>query len=484
MKILLFNPPLFDPGKYGKELLLGDAPAVGLGYIGAVLKKEGYDASVHDMYFQSWQEVEATIKKGEPQIVGITCLTEGRQNAFKLARLIKSINSQIKVVLGGHHATYMWEQVLKNYQVDVIVIGEGEITFLELVKALEKGSDLNGVKGIAFRENGRLIKTPRRPEISDLDQVPYPLYRHFDFESYPNYRLKMAFEKRAADDMGRYISIVTSRGCPANCLFCSTSNFWGRKWRPRSAENVLDEIEMLYKDYNARYINFADDAFTVDPERVIAICKGIVKRKLNIVWDCTTRVNFVSGEMLEWMKRSGCFFLSFGIESGCTSILKNINKRITIPQIETAFKLAKKAGLRTVAFIMVGNPGENEASIKETAALLDVIKPWQTGVVVTMVFPGTALYDLAKQRGFIDDDYWLAERPPPYYTADHPIEQLQAWKTRLNFASLQWYKKPKFFYMYSVRGPLFNLALHSRNFLAQKTGVKITRRGAVFIDRG
>ena len=484
MNILLVNPPLFDPIKYGKEILLGSAPALGLGYIGAVLRNEGYDVSILDAYFLSWKEMEAALREKKPDVLGITCLTEGRASAYGLARLAKSLDPTVKTVMGGHHAAYLCEQVLENYPVDIVVRGEGELTFLELVQALENKADLQRVKGIAYRDEGVVVKTSKREFMSDLDRLPVPLYEFFDFDCYPDYRIRMAYRGKPRKKIGRYVSVVTSRGCPGNCLFCSSSRFWGVKWRSRSAESVVDEVEMLYKDYRARYINFADDAFTIEPERVIAICKEILKRKLRIRWDCTTRVNAVSVEMFEWMKAAGCFFVSFGVESGCASVLANINKRITIPDITRAFKLAHKAGLRAVAFLMVGNPGESDVSVDETAALLKAIRPWRTSVSVAMVFPGSALYERAKASGFLNDDFWLTERPPPYFTLENSVDRLHSWKRELDFAALNWSQKPKWFYMYSVRGPAFDSALRVRDLMTEKTGVKITKKGLVLQREG
>ena len=485
MKILLLNPPLFDPKKYGKDILLGGAPALGLGYIGALLKKEGLEVSVVDLYFHSWREAERLIRKQQPAIVGITCLTEGRTNAFRLADLVKSISPDVKVVLGGHHATYMCKQILEHYQsVDYIVRGEGEKTFLELTMAMASGGSCSAIKGLAFRDGSRIVLTPHREPIADLDSLPFPLYDHFDFNAYPDYRIKAAAGRRKWRRGERYVSMVTSRGCPGNCHFCSSTRFWRSGWRARSPESVIGEIEMLCKDYDAGYINFADDAFTVDQERAIAICKGIIAKKLDIVWDCTTRINHVSEETMRWMKRAGCLFTCFGIESGSGSILKSINKGIGAEEVIEGFKSAKKAGLDAVAYIMVGNPGESEPTIKETASLLRTIRPRQTGISIAMVFPGSALYSRAKSDGLLNDAYWLTELPPPPYTAEHSEKQLQAWKENLLYASLPWHRKPRYHYMYHLRGPAFSRALRCRDFLAEKTGVKITRRSVALVRRG
>lgn len=394
-------------------------PPLGLCYLQACLDKAGYtDSKIIDE--NSYDKVKEVIENYRPDIVGISCFTVHRGSSYKIAKLAKEINPSIKVILGGAHATFMWEQIMKNLDfVDIIVCGEAEITIVELVKALDKGLPLKDVKGIVFRENGKIIKTEPRPLIENLDVIPFPSYKDIDFDKYavaakyPEYREK---ERKAG--------IVSSRGCVFNCNFCSTTQFWSRRWRARSAKNVVDEMEWLYKNYNIKFFIFCDDIFTTNQQRVIEICKEIIKRDLKIKWYSETRVDCISKEMLEWMKKAGCFMVQFGVESGSTTILKNINKKITREQIINAFKLAKEAGLQTEALLMVGNPGETKETVEETKSLVDIAKPDVLIVSITRIYPSTQLYELTKEKGFMTDDFWLTEKTAPEYTIEHNMRKL------------------------------------------------------------
>jgi len=410
MRILLLTPLIGVPKT---------EPPLGLCYIQACLDKAGYtDSNIVDIY-DSYEEIKKIIEDYDPDIVGISCFTTYRNSSFKLAKLAKEIKPDIKVVLGGPHATFMWEQIMKNFpSVDFIVIGEGEITMVELVKVLDKGLSLKKVKGIVFRNNGKIIKTEPRPLIKNLDELPFPSYRNMNLEKYaiPTPPTLTTKEVKA--------NLITSRGCPFGCTFCSTTQFWGRFWRPRSAKNVVDELEWLNKEYGVKFFSFSDDVFSVNQQRVIDICKEIIKRNLKIKWFTETRVDCVSKEMLEWMKKAGCYMLEFGVESGSPRIIKNINKMITLEQIRNAFKWAREVGLETEILLMIGNPEESWETINETKKLLDEAKPDIIIVSLTHIFPATQLYELAKQKGLINDDYWLTDKTIPEYTADNSLKKL------------------------------------------------------------
>ncbi len=456
MKILLLNPPLFDATKYGKPTLLSSAPGVGLGYIAAFLKKNGQEVKLIDMLRYDFEKVKEKIKEEKPDFIGITCLTEGRANAFKLARTIKEINPKIIVVLGGHHVTAMYEQVLKNYPVDFAVIGEGEITMLELIKALESNTGLKQIRGIAFKEGEKIIVTPRREMILGLDDLPFPLYDRFDiYPGLENTHSDMAdLETNGIRLKDRkYAYVITSRGCPYNCQFCSSTKFWGHRYRFRSPKNIVDEIEMLNKNYGINYISFGDDAFTISSRNVIKTCKEILKRKLNIIWDCTTRADAVNEEMLRWMKKAGCLFIAVGVESGSPKIIKNINKHLDLQKVIEAFKLFHKVGILAYPLLMVGNPEESNNTVKKTVTLIKNIKPYSVAVSKTMVFPDTNLYYLAKNKKFINDNYWLTPLPAPYYTHEVTLDKLLRWELTVNASLMPFFTKIKC-YLYHYLGIL------------------------------
>jgi radical SAM superfamily enzyme YgiQ (UPF0313 family) len=226
--------------------------------------------------------------------------------------------------------------------------------------------------------------------------------------------------------------LMTSRGCPFGCQFCSTSVFWQHRWHGRTPKNIVDEIEHLMEKYNARVFGLNDDCFNVDQNRIIEMSKEIINRGLDIKWFCGGRADMQSLEMLKWMKKSGCFATGDALESGSPKILQTINKRFTVEHVLKAQKMYRDVGISTSIGIMVGNPGETNQTIKETIKILDMIKPDGVGINLTTVYPGTQLYELAKSQNFIRDTDWLKpDFLPPVYTVENSIETLMKWKQQI-----------------------------------------------------
>lgn len=431
MKILLVYPPLYDVTKYGKNPVPPTGVPLGIGSIAAVLEKSGYWVKAIDMFFYNLPHVADIIKQENPDIIGVTCMTEQRASVFELVNLIKSINSKAKVVLGGHHATYMYEQILNHFPVDAIVLGEGEVTFLELVKAYENKYDLHSVKGIAYKDaNVGIMKTEGRDAIENLDSLPPVAYHLLDVNAYSAPpRVKGCMKGKDITKL-KFSRIVASRGCVYRCVFCSSFNFWQRKYRTRSAQNVVDELQFLNSKYGVEYINFADDIFTVKKDWVVSICKEILNRKLDIVWDCETRVDYVDYEMFCWMREAGCYLIKYGIESGSEEILKNLKKGFRLEQICDALAITHRAKIKSTVFLMVGSPGETDKTIGDSIKLVRKTKPDSVTPYITMVFPGTPLYEMCKAQGYLNDDFWLTDRPAPYFSIlekRHTMPQLRRW---------------------------------------------------------
>ncbi len=413
--ILLIAPPRKIPQKM-------DFPPIGLAYLSSYLKKAGIRSSVIDACPMSWDDLTRKIAEKSPPIVGITCWTQERGQAFRTASIVKEVLPDTKIILGGHHATAFPENMFIQAHADAVVIGEGEESTLELVSALLEGGRLDKVKGIAYKENGGVILTGQRDFIKDLDLVPYPDYDDIDLRNYLG----------IPDADGVAASIMTSRGCPHACVFCSAASFWKRKWRARSPGNVVGEIEWLYKSYGVRNFAFFDDNFTVNKGRAIEICSEIIKRDLDIHWVASSHVSHIDEELLHWMKRSGCFRIDFGIESGSPVVLKNINKGQTVDRIEHTFRLVHAAHIKPRAYLMVGCPGETEETIDETLLLMKKIKPYYSRTAeILIVFPGTKLCDIAKESKLIADDYWIESDEMLHYTCEHNLEELKRLKDRL-----------------------------------------------------
>jgi len=464
MKIILLNPPIYDQRRYGKPLIYPYSPPVNIAYLASILK-EHHDVAIYDLFRHSWKRVREILEKEDPDVVGITCLTEQRASPLKLARLVKSINEKTKVVFGGIHPTILYNQVLEHYPVDVVVLGEGEETVRDLIRAFEKEENLGGVAGIAFRRDGSVVKTEDRRLIQNLDSIPFPAYEFFDFDAYERYEiLKGRFKGRDLKQL-RFVSIVASRGCVGTCQFCSTPWFWGRRWRKRSAKNVVDEMELLANEYQCEFFNFADDIFTVDKKWVVAICQEIIDRRLDIIWDCETRVNYISEDLLGRMRDAGCYCISYGVESASSDVLDEIGKKATPDQIEKAFRLTHQIGVKTKMLLMIGNPGESDKSVDDTVRMIEMVEPDFVSVSETMVFPGTALYELARSKGLVDDDYWLSDRPAPYYTVEHDLEQLFEWSNRI---------------MTVRAGRLEKSVRKIRDAVERVTGIRVSRGGLEF----
>ena len=469
MKIVLINPPMYDQRKYGKPFILPYGPPLGIAYLASTLEKHGFDVKAIDMFDFSWDKVRKTLEEEQPDVVGITCLTEQRASPLEVAKISKILNKDCVVIMGGIHPTIMYEQLLTHWPVDIIVLGEGEATIKELMTSLEEQKPFENVNSIAFKSDGKVVKTQQRQLIVNMDEIPFPAYKYFDFNRYAGgYEiLKGTWNGKQLGKL-RFVPIISTRGCVGSCQFCSTPAFW-QKWRTRSAKNVVDEMELLAKDFQCRFFNFADDIFTVNKDRVIDLCKEIINRKLDIVWDCETRVNFIWEDMLDWMVRSGCYCISFGVESASETVLKAIRKKTTPEQIARAFKVTKQMGLKTKMLLMVGNPGENDNTVNDTVRMIERVRPDFVSVSEAMVFPGTELYELAKQKGLVKDDYWLTDRPAPYFTVENNLEKLLEWSNRMMSAN---------------EGIMFKGLRKLRNIMERKIGLRVTSEGVEYRRKG
>ncbi len=374
----------------------------GLLSIGALLLSKNIDTEVLNLTNKSWKECKDIIKNKNPDVVGISCFTFNRHACVKLAKVVKEVNKEINVVFGGPHSSVMYSQLLQNYEdIDIIVLNEGEITFLELINNLKNNKSLENVSGIIYRKNGNITNNGFRKPLENLDELPIPA----------NYF--------------RYKRIITSRGCPGRCIFCDTPYLWGQKIRLRSANNVVNELEILNRKYGISSFIMSDDTFTFNKNRTIEICKEIIKRNLKITWDCRSRVNLICEERLRWMKKAGCTSVSYGVESGSQKILNNLKKGITTEQIKKAAFLTKKFGLNLNYFIIVGSPGETDDTIRETMRVIEETKPTSIFTFIMQLTPGTEIYKIAKENNFIDDAHWLNKQEETiFYDKEKSLKEI------------------------------------------------------------
>lgn len=399
----MFNPPNIEQGGYTPSPL-------GLLYLAGYLRKnKKLKIKVVDAARLGKQSAIDALKNFKPDLVGISSLTPGRQEALKLAALVKSINPKCKTILGGIHPTIMWEQIMEYYpQVDFIARGEGEITLWELVNG-EKISKINGL--IWRKRNKTIINNGDRLLIRDLNTIPFPAWDLIDPHIYPAWG-RGSYNGIDLEKETRY-SIIFTRGCMGYCTFCSSWMIWkGYRWR--TGKNVADEMEMLVKRYNAKHFAFYDDTLTGNREEIISFCREIIRRRLKVALHATTRVDKVDKELLSWMKKAGFYEIAYGIESGSPAMLLKINKRTDLQKIFTAARLTKQAKMRFFALMMYGLPTETKRDKLLSEKLVQKLRPDGIGTVGEVwIFPGTALYEQAKNAYLIDDAFWLGYKP--YY---------------------------------------------------------------------
>ncbi len=402
MKICLIDPPLSRPEYAGKFKRIANVlPSLGLGYIAAVLEREGFDISIIDSRPLNTQEEELVgmLKEANPQIIGITATTLSYPNACSVAKKIKDALSGVFLVLGGPHMTAIPEEAMQNSNFDIGIIGEGEYAFLELAKQIQENSlQLEKIEGVAYKENGRIKITQRAGYIDNLDKLPPPA-RHL----YPD--LKYYKPVAASYRKLPFAHMMTSRGCPFGCTFCDRKVF-GNKFRARSVQNVLEEIEELKFKYGVKEIKFFDDTFTVNKERAMAICQQIIKKKLDIIWSCLSHVRCVNEELLRLMKQAGCWQIGFGLESGDPAILASMKKGMTIEDSSRAVKQAKKAGLNVRAFFVIGMPGDTLDSINRSLEFAKSLPIDIANFYNVTLYPGNELFDIASKEGTLLHRKW------------------------------------------------------------------------------
>ena len=408
MKITFLNPP--QPNSKYKFLGVV-APSLGIGYIAAVLEQNNYDVDVLDSSALelSYDEIGEEMLKRTPDSVSISALTPTIGAALDAADKIKNVKPDTIVVLGGYHPTFEYENLLKEEEsIDVIVRGEGEYTMLELVQKIESGGDLKDVQGLAFiddtSEDKTIIVTPDRPPIQDLDELPFPAFHLFPMEKY-----------KILNITTNVATIITTRGCPMQCSFCSSAALHGKHLRRRSYENVVDEIEMRLQEQNIDTIAFMDDTFTLDVKFVKNFCEEIKRRGLKFWWGCTSRVDTLSEELLEMMKDAGCITIFMGVESADQQMLDKMNKNITVRKTMNAFKLARKVGIRTIASCVIGMPEDTRESMKKTIDFVSSLKPNYALFSLATPYPGTRFYKETFEKNLIKIRDWSK------YTLINPI---------------------------------------------------------------
>lgn len=391
MRVLLIFPG--DPRA-------SEFPPLGLAYLAAVLKKNKISTKLIDTAVSHMEEKELlkSAKKFRPDIIGVSAFTPLYDRVKDIVEFARENFPHTKLIIGGPHATACPKDTLSKLKPDVVVIGEGEVTTLELMKSFEENSPLKHIKGVAFRDGrGRIVFTEPRPLIQDLDSLPFPDRSDIPVLKYPGnhiYRRKP------------FTTVMTGRGCPFNCTFCASRTLWGKTVRRRSVENIVKEIKFLKRRYGIKEIYFPDDLFTLNRKWLKEFCETLIKKKVEIYWKCLSRVDTIDKETLSLMKKSGCHTLEIGVESGNQKILRLIKKGITLEKAREAFKLTRKLDIDTQAFFMVGNQGENRKTIEDTINFIKELNPDWISVSIAVPLPGTEFYEIVKKGKLLLTDHW------------------------------------------------------------------------------
>jgi magnesium-protoporphyrin IX monomethyl ester (oxidative) cyclase len=399
MRVLLAVPPGVEKLEIYKVTGIR-APPLGLAYIAAVLERAGHAVKIIDSPTLGLDKSSflSEVKTWSPDVVGFTSLTPTAYKAYEAVKMIKEYDKDLPVIMGGPHATFMYEEALSN-GVDVVVRGEGEITTLELVNVIGRHGlnteALRGVLGLAFKDGGRVVVTPDRPLIQDLDTLPPPARHLLPMEKYT------VFNKPI-----RVAHVMASRGCPYGCVFCTTSYFWGRRYRFKSAKLVADEIEEVVNKYKANTIIFTDDELLVNKKFVCELLDEIEKRQLDITFSFGSRVDHVEKELLQRLKKLGATAIYLGVESASQETLNRVNKRITVEQAIRAFQVVKEVGMEAVGSFMLGFPWETIEDMKRTVEFAIKLNPTYAQFAIVTPYPGTPLYQEALRDGLIEDFNW------------------------------------------------------------------------------
>ncbi len=426
MRVLLINPPR-DHELLGNNPAIIDEergynPPLGLLYVAAYLMRhrdhhvDVLDAQVEELSYTSLRD---EIVRRRPDVVGITAMTFTLLDVIETARLVKSINASTPVVLGGPHVHLFPDETLDLPEVDYVVMGEGEVTFAELLDRIGDVPGLAQVRGIAFRSDNGVVRTEPRALDEDLDALPFPARELTPFRKYSS-----VIARRSP-----ITTMFTSRGCPYQCIFCDRPHL-GKRFRARTAMGVVDEMEECVGLGIHEFLVY-DDTFTIQRQRVLDICDEIIRRKLDIGWDVRARVNTVDEEMLRKMRQANCERVHFGVEAGTDRVLKVLQKGITLAQVERAFHWSKQAGISTLAYFMIGAPTETRADVLQTIEFAKKLAPDFVHITIVTPFPGTQLYRMGLEQGVLSHDFWrefaahpTADFQPEYWERDMARDEL------------------------------------------------------------
>ena len=397
MELILINPRLrvWSPNIW---------VPLGLTYIAAVLEKEGHTVKIIDMNEKKLNDDDLKVElKKSGDVIGITGMITEYQQILTIVDIAKDGFSDRPVILGGPIATTIPQELLEKSNADFIVMGEGEKTTPALIQAIEQGSDISEIRGIAYKKGKRVIINEPAIPIDNIDKILFPARHLLDMRKYlKNHFENFGYKIEGFGDI-RSTNLISSRGCPYDCTFCF-KDMWGYKWRGRSAENIIAEMELLNEKYNVNGFHFNDDTFVLDKKRVFEFTSLLNKSGLDVVWNCNGRVNLMQKDMLKAMRGAGCISIAYGIESGNQSILDSMKKNITLSQTKKVVKWTKEIEIKAAGYFMIGMLGETKETIRDTINFAKELDLDFYGFSITTPLPGTELYRKAMISGLISSN--------------------------------------------------------------------------------
>lgn len=433
-KILLVQPPkplLYkaDGSKEGRQTLF----PLGFLYLAVCAKREGYDVQILDIACEGFdneefvektdcgdiyrfglsdEEVVRRVRAYDPDIVGISCLfSSSADEAHKTAKLIKQVKN-VPLFMGGAHPTATPCETLEDKNVDYVVMGEGEISFIQALKKIANGESLSEIDGFAYREKDTVKVNPKTHWIEDLDTIPWPARELIDLKKYSLNYYKFAKEYKMPHTRsmlkGSYTPMLSSRGCPHHCYYCSKDLIWGLRYRARKIDDVCKEIQMLKDNYGIEEIHFEDDNWAAVPDRAKEMCREFIKRKWNIAFGLPNGMSVFSldEELIDLMKKAGFYSFTMSIESGCPRVINEyIKKPIDLDKAKRIYNYAKGLGFEIFVCFMIGFPGETMEEIKKTIAYADELGTDNFGFSIVTPLAGTGLAKLCREKGYLVDNF-------------------------------------------------------------------------------
>lgn len=396
MKIALIFTPLRLKKNWSTLIAqdehVGIMPPLSLAYTAAIAEKSGHKVIIIDAVAEhlSLQLVIKRIEEFSPDILGFTLTTYGFHQTLTWINNIKE-KVKIPVMVGGWHLSIYPRETMSHTAIDYAVIGDAENVLPDFLSALESGDSLDVVKGIAFKENGKVKITPPAIPTANLDAVPFPA-RHL---------LKNNLYYNILSRVKNFTVMLSARGCPYQCIFCDLNT---RDFRMRTANNFVEEIETNYKEFRIKEFDIYDSSFTIDNQRVKKICDEIIRRKLNVFWTVRSRIDTVNRDLLRAMAKAGCHTIMYGIESAHPGILRSLNKYNDADKVKQVINWTKECGIKTLGFFMLGSPGETFETADQTIGLMSELDLDYVQVTKLTPFPNTKIYKMLLERGF--GDYW------------------------------------------------------------------------------